>query len=114
MRTPVIATSLSAIAIFTAGVVAGQLGGVPLSFAAGKPGVGATAGFAPGGIGTLTTYRSRLARSSIAKSMTAGARAISGGSLTSGRSTPAATSMMMARDPRVVPGGPRGPTVGSR
>jgi hypothetical protein len=114
MRRPVIATSLSAIAIFTAGVVAGQLGGLPLSFAASKPGVGATAGFAPGGNGSLTTYRSALDRTGSEKSMKAGAQAVSGGSLRSGKSTPAATAMMVGRDPRVVPGGPRGPTVGSR
>ena len=112
MRTPVIATSLSAIAIFTAGVVAGQLGGLPLSFAAGKPGIGATAGFAPGGNGSLTTYRSALNRSRSTKSMTAGAQAISGGSLRFGKRTLTATSMMVGRDPRVVPGGPRGPTLG--
>jgi hypothetical protein len=114
MRTPVIATSLSAIAIFTAGVVAGQLGGLPLSFAASKPGIGATAGFAPGGTGSLTTYRSALDRSGSAKSMRDGAQGISGGSRRSGNSTLTATSMMVAGDPRVVAGGPRGPTVGSR
>ena len=114
MRKPVIATSLSAIGIFMAGLVAGQLGSLPLGFAASKPGVGANAGVAPGANANVTTYRNALNQSSIAKSAKAGARPISSGNLSSSEITLPATNTMSGRDPRLFPGGPRGPTGGAR
>ena len=97
MRRPVIATSFSAIALFTAGVVAGQLGGLPLSSAANTPGVGANAGVAPVANGSVTTNHKAFNEPSSAKATKVGAHATAGRSLSSSPTALTSTS----RTPRL-------------
>jgi hypothetical protein len=110
MQKPVIATSLSAIAIFAAGLVAGQLGAIPVSFAANTPGVGAFAGSATVANGFLTTPRYALDHRSSARFVGPVVHAISGSCFTCSKRGLSTTSTVPVHDPRVVPGGPRGPT----
>jgi fatty-acid desaturase len=109
MRRPVIATTVSAIAIFTAGLVAAQLGGVTASLAASKPLVVTNVGYASRLVGISMAYHNRFGHSDRAKSVNSPANTVLYGGISHGSAALRVTSTMRSGGAGVTEVCPRGP-----
>ena len=109
MRRPLVATSVSAIAMFAVGVVAGQMGRLPLTFAANRAAVGVNTSRSSGGGGITTTNRRAFGQSKGTRTTNLGTHTTAQGNrgfFTSGLKAMTTTA---AGDTRLAVSEPRGP-----
>lgn len=109
MRKPMIATGISAIAIFTAGLVAGQVGTPTLSFAASGSAVGTHAEPTPPSNSSPAFKGLDISQRMSAKSMKVAAHALAAKYFDSVASILTAVTATPTGDPRVVGVAARGP-----
>lgn len=109
MRKPLVATSVSAIAMFAVGVVAGQMGRLPLTFAANRAAVGVNAGPSSGGAGITAQNRRAFSQSNGIKTTNLGTHTTAQGNLGFFTSCVKAMTTMAAGDMSLAISEPRGP-----